>query len=53
MIGNNLNYVTLGDKIISVIYLGGKLVWSAIRSCFGSGRWLNDRPWSNTEGWKN
>ena len=35
--------------------IGGKAVeiWSLIRSCFGSGYWRNDRPWSNTDGWNN
>ena len=28
-------------------------VWEFIRSCFGRGFWANDKPWSNTDGWKN
>lgn len=28
-------------------------VWQAIRSCFGRGFWLNDKPWSNKDVWKN
>lgn len=35
------------------IYRGARLVWQAISSCFGSGAWLNDKPWLNTDGWKN
>ncbi len=38
---------------VTEIYKGARLVWQAIRSCFGSGFWLNDRPWLNTDGWKN
>lgn len=45
--------VTVSEKIISKIYQGGKLVWEAIRSCFGSGFWINDRPWINNNAWKN
>ena len=45
--------VQLGNKIITQIYLGAKLVWEAIRSCFGAGFWKNEAPWSNIEGWKN
>ena len=42
-----------GTKTISAVYYGAKLVWEAITSCFGSGRWLNERVWKNTDGWKN
>ncbi len=42
-----------GSKTISAIYKGAKLVWQAIRSCFGSGSWRNDKPYINDEGWKN
>lgn len=28
-------------------------VWQFIRSCFGKGWWADDKPWSNTDGWKN
>lgn len=40
-------------KTISYVYYGSKLVWQAIRSCFGSGFWTNKKPWSNTEAWRN
>lgn len=35
------------------VYHMGKLVWQAVRSCFGSGHWINEKPWVNGEGWKN
>jgi hypothetical protein len=28
------------------------VVWEAIRSCFGKGYWLNERPWNNGDGWR-
>lgn len=40
-------------KSATAIYRGARLVWMAVRSCFGAGFWLNDRPWLNNEGWKN
>lgn len=40
-------------RVISYIRLGADLVWQAVRSCFGVGSWSNDKPWDNTEGWKN
>lgn len=42
-----------GNKIISAVYKGKQLVWQAVRSCFGSGKWMNDKSWVNNEGWKN
>lgn len=45
--------VLKGNSAISAIYKGAKLVWQAIRSCFGSGAWRNDKPWINDEGWRN
>ncbi len=35
------------------IYKGAQLVWTAIRSCFGAGFWVNEKPWLNSEAWKN
>lgn len=40
-------------KAIQQVYHAGRLVWEAIRSCFGSGGWFNEKPWLNDEGWKN
>ena len=42
-----------GIKPIAYVYFGIKLIWSAVSSCFGSGIWLNDKPWSNDDAWKN
>ena len=38
---------------VTEVYRGLNLVWSAIRSCFGTGFWVNEKPWLNIEGWKN
>ena len=51
--GKEIVSVFKGDKSITAIYKGTKLVWQAIRSCFGSGFWVNEKPWLNDEGWKN
>lgn len=40
-------------KVVVAIYAGSKLVWQAVRSCFGAGHWRNDKPWLNEEEWKN
>lgn len=39
-------------KVISAIYQGTKLIWQSIRSCFGGGYWVDDKPWVDEEGWK-
>lgn len=46
-------FVYKSDKAIAYIYKGSQLVWQAVRSCFGSGKWLNKKPWINKEAWKN
>jgi hypothetical protein len=40
-------------KTIQAAYKGLHLIWQGIRSCFGSGGWLNAKPWLNDEIWKN
>lgn len=53
-IGNKeLESSFIGRRIVTQIYKGVKLIWEAIKSCFGAGFWKNESPWSNTEGWKN
>lgn len=46
-----------GVKTIAAVYrkVGGavKLLWEIINSCFGSGYWVNNKPWKNTDSWKN
>ena len=37
---------------ISAVYHGTQLVWMAVRSCFGSGVWMGDKPWLDNEKWK-
>lgn len=50
--GYDISSVRVGTKVVSAIYIGAVLVWQAIRSCFGSGYWINGSPWKNDEGWK-
>ena len=42
----------VGKRSLSAVYAGARLVWSAISSCFGSGFWRGDKPWSRTDGWR-
>ena len=38
---------------ISKVMYGLKVGWEMITSCFGSGIRKSDKPWSNSESWKN
>ncbi|WP_270535071.1 MFS transporter [Phocaeicola massiliensis] len=40
-----------GRRAVSAIYKGARLVWMAVRSCFGSGYWDGDKPWDGDEYW--
>lgn len=51
--GKEIGSVFRISKSIAVVYHVGKVVWQAIRSCFGRGYWVNDVPWSNDEAWNN
>lgn len=52
---NNLSIIAknYGGKALAAVYHGLLLVWIAVRSCFGSGVWVNEKPWLNDEGWNN
>ena len=39
-------------KMLSAMYRNGQLIWQAVRSCFGSGIWVERKPWLDTEKWK-
>lgn len=51
--GKEITGVNFGGRAIAAVYKGTKLVWEAIRSCFGKGFWINEYPWNNLDGWKN
>lgn len=51
--GQEISLVYYGTKAIGSIYYGTMKVYEGIRSCFGSGAWINAKPWLNTDGWKN
>ena len=40
-------------KTIAQINMGVKIVYQAIRSCFGSGRWRSTKLWIGKDKWKN
>lgn len=50
--GKEISAVYIGQKTIQAVYHGAMLVWQAVRSCFGSGVWIEDKPWLDDEAWK-
>lgn len=42
-----------GKIPILEMYYGKYLVYQAIRSCFGNGYWISDKPWINSDVWRN
>lgn len=44
--------IWIGEKAVSVVYLGAMKIWEGVRSCFGSGVWRGKKPWIGKEGWR-
>lgn len=56
MKSTNINNIRYGIQTISKIKYGLKTIWevvSNILGCFTSGYWINNKRWTNHEGWKN
>lgn len=45
--------LSFGDIAFTAVYKGTKLIWEAIRSCFGKGFWINSYPWGDKDSWQN
>ena len=50
--GKEISVKYYGKKLIIETRLGLRLIWQAIRSCFGNGFWRGDKPWSGDDAWK-
>jgi len=48
-----LTGIFINKTPIQTVYQFGVVLWQAVRSCFGSGIWVNEKPWINDEAWKN
>lgn len=42
----------INSRPLAAVYHGLRLVWIAVRSCFGSGIWIDEKPWIDDEFWK-
>lgn len=47
-----ISLINFGVKAIQSVYRGTVLIWESITSCFNSGAWLGEKPWSGTDGWR-
>lgn len=52
-LGRQIGAMFRKGHYIAEVRHGLHLVWQSVRSCFGSGAWLNDKPFINDEAWKN
>jgi hypothetical protein len=51
--GKQISQLFYRGKAITAVYHGAELIWQAVRSCFGSGLWLNLKVWEDADPWKN
>lgn len=43
---------SMDARMIALVVMEGRIVWQIIRSCFGQGYWIEDRPWLDDDTWK-
>lgn len=55
--GHQITDIYHGKLRIVEVYHGKSLVYKLNKeeseSCFANGYWINEYPWSNSDGWKN
>ena len=49
----DVTFIAQGTRAVQAVYKGVVLVWQSVRACFGSGAWIDGKPWLNNENWKN
>lgn len=51
--GSEYQNIAINGKYVEKAYLNGQLIYIGIRSCYGSGAWLNAKAYLNDDAWKN
>ena len=36
----------------AAIYKGSRLTWEGVRSCYGKGYWIEEKPWIDEDKWR-
>lgn len=50
--GKEPEALRVGKRPVAALYLGARLIWEGVKSCFGSGVWRDDKPWRDDDGWR-
>lgn len=45
--------VTISNRTVHAISKGADTVIEFVRTCYGSGQWIENKPWLNDDTWKN
>lgn len=51
--GKEYQNIAINGKYVEKAYYEGDLIYIGIRSCYGSGAWINNKPFLNDDAWKN
>lgn len=51
--GGDIQPIYNGSIVIQKVMYGIYVVYEGIKSCYGSGGWLNPKPYIHNDGWKN
>lgn len=50
--GKEIEQQQINGSQVEQMWLNGKLIWQGVRSCYGSGAWIDTKPWLDNDGWK-
>lgn len=51
--GSGIETMMMSGGMVETMWRNGHIIWQGIRSCFGGGLWLDDKPWLDDDAWKN
>lgn len=40
------------ERSFTALYIGDRVFWQSIRSCYGRGIWMPEKPWLDNDTWK-
>ncbi len=50
--GNEIGQLMTDGGQVEQMWLNGQLIYQGVRSCYGSGAWIDTKPWLDNDGWK-